>query len=81
MPGHEVITWNGVLVPAQTPQLVIDTLAREISAAEKDEEFTGRLEKIGVDPVTVTPDQFRQRIAADMDYWRKVVPEMGLQVQ
>jgi tripartite-type tricarboxylate transporter receptor subunit TctC len=81
IPGHEVITWNGILVPAATPQVVIDTLAREILAAESDKEFTGRLEQIGVDPATVTPDQFQKRIAADMDYWRKVVPEMGLAAQ
>jgi tripartite-type tricarboxylate transporter receptor subunit TctC len=81
IPGHEVITWNGVLVPAETPQRVIDTLAREILAAEKDGEFTARLEKLGVDPVTITPDQFQKRIVADTEYWRNVVPEMGLQVQ
>jgi tripartite-type tricarboxylate transporter receptor subunit TctC len=56
-------------------------LAREILAAEADREFTGRLARMGVDAVSVTPDQFEKRIAADMAYWRKVVPEMGLQAQ
>jgi tripartite-type tricarboxylate transporter receptor subunit TctC len=81
IPGHELITWDGILVPAQTPQEVIDTLARQILAAEADKEFTRRLQQMGVDPVSVTPDQFRARIAADMDYWNKAVPEIGLQVQ
>jgi tripartite-type tricarboxylate transporter receptor subunit TctC len=81
IPGHELATWNGILVPAQTPQEVIDTLARHILAAEADKEFTRRLQQMGVDPVSVTPDQFRARIAADMDYWNKAVPEIGLQVQ
>jgi tripartite-type tricarboxylate transporter receptor subunit TctC len=81
IPGHELITWNGILVPAQTPQEVIDTLAHQILAAEADEEFTRRLKQIGVDPASVTPDQFRARIAADMDYWNKAVPEIGLQAQ
>jgi tripartite-type tricarboxylate transporter receptor subunit TctC len=80
-PGHEVTTWNGILVPAKTPEVVIDTLAREILKAEKDKEFTGRLEQIGVDPAAVTPNQFGARIAADVEYWRKVIPEMGLQAQ
>jgi tripartite-type tricarboxylate transporter receptor subunit TctC len=80
-PGHEIVTWNGILVPAQTPQAVIDTLAGEILAAEKDSEFTGRLQQIGVDPAAVTPGQFQKRIAADLEYWRKVVAEMGLQAQ
>lgn len=81
IPGHEVSTWNGILAPAQTPQEVVDTLAREILAAEADKEFTGRLQKIGVDPATVTPEQFQKRIATDMAYWSKAVPEMGLQAQ
>jgi tripartite-type tricarboxylate transporter receptor subunit TctC len=80
-PGHEVFTWNGILAPAKTPQEVIDKLAREILAVEADKEFTGRIEKIGVDPASVTPEQFQKRIAADMAYWSKVVPEMGLQAQ
>jgi tripartite-type tricarboxylate transporter receptor subunit TctC len=81
IPGYELVTWNGILVPAQTPQEVVDKLAREILAAETDKEFTGRLQQLGIDPVTVTPDQFQQRIAADTDYWRKAAPEMGLRPQ
>lgn len=81
IPGHQVITWNGILAPAQTPQEVIDTLARAILAAEADKEFTGRLQQIGVDPATVTPEQFQKRIAADTAYWSKAIPELGLQPQ
>jgi tripartite-type tricarboxylate transporter receptor subunit TctC len=80
-PGHEVVTWNGVHAPAETPQAVIDTLARAIMAAEEDKDFTGRLQQIGVDPVVIAPDQFEKRIAAETDYWRKLVLEMGLQAQ
>jgi tripartite-type tricarboxylate transporter receptor subunit TctC len=80
-PGHEVTTWNGILVPAKTPQAVVDTLAREILKAEQDKAFTGRLAQIGVDPAAVTPDQFQARIAADVEYWRKAIPDMGLAAQ
>src|ERR1700733_8989625 len=80
-PGHEVVTWNGVHAPAQTPQAVIDTLARAIMAAEQDKDFAARLQQIGVDPAVVTPDQFEKRIAAETDYWHKIVAELGLQAQ
>jgi tripartite-type tricarboxylate transporter receptor subunit TctC len=80
-PGHEVVTWNGVHAPAKTPQPVIDTLSQAIMAAEQDKDFTAQLQRIGVDPAAVTPDQFQQRIAAETDYWRKLLPEMGLQSQ
>jgi tripartite-type tricarboxylate transporter receptor subunit TctC len=81
LPGHDLVTWNGILAPAQTPQQVIDTLAHEIQAAEADEAFIARLRQIDVEPAHVTPDQFRQRIAADLEYWRKTITELGLQVQ
>jgi tripartite-type tricarboxylate transporter receptor subunit TctC len=80
-PGHEVVTWNGLHAPAKTPQAVIDTLAGAILAAEQDKDFTAQLQRIGVDPAVVTPDQFQQRIAAETEYWRKLLPEMGLQSQ
>jgi tripartite-type tricarboxylate transporter receptor subunit TctC len=80
-PGHEVVTWNGVHAPAQTPQAVIDALARAIMAAEQDKDFTERLQQIGVDPAVVAPDQFEKRIASETDYWRKTVTELGLQAQ
>jgi tripartite-type tricarboxylate transporter receptor subunit TctC len=78
-PGHDVVTWNGVVAPAKTPQPIIDALAREIIAAQNDPEFEKRLKQIGVDPAVVTPAEFEKRIAADLDYWRKLIPDMGLQ--
>jgi tripartite-type tricarboxylate transporter receptor subunit TctC len=80
-PGHEVVTWNGLHAPAKTPQPVIDILSEAILAAEQDKDFMAQLQRIGVDPAAVTPDQFQQRIAAETEYWRKLLPEMGLQSQ
>jgi tripartite-type tricarboxylate transporter receptor subunit TctC len=80
-PGHEVVTWNGIHAPARTPQAAIDTLARVILAAQQDKDFTARLQQIGVDPVAITPADFQARIAAETQYWRKLVSEMGLQAQ
>jgi tripartite-type tricarboxylate transporter receptor subunit TctC len=80
-PGHEVVTWNGIHAPARTPQVVIDTLAHVILAAQQDKDFTARLQQIGVDPVAITPADFQVRILAETEYWRKLVSEMGLQAQ
>lgn len=80
-PGHNVVTWNGVLVPAKTPQDIVDAIAGEILAAQKNPEFKARLANIGVDPAIVTPAEFKTRIAADLEYWRKLIPEMGLQAK
>jgi tripartite-type tricarboxylate transporter receptor subunit TctC len=79
--GHAVETWNGVLVPANTPQAIVDALAREMIAAQNSREFRERLQTLGVDPVVITPAEFEKLIAADTERWRKLVPEMGLDVQ
>ena len=76
-----VVTWNGVLAPAKVPQVVIDTLSREIMAANQDPAFRARLEKIGVDPVVHTPAEFTKLIAEDYERWRVIIKDLGLRVQ
>jgi tripartite-type tricarboxylate transporter receptor subunit TctC len=74
-----VVTWNGILAPAGTPQAIIDALSREIMAAENNPEFRARLDKIGVDPVVHTPDAFAKEIAKDAQQWSVAIPALGLQ--
>lgn len=80
-PGHDIVTWNGIIAPSATPADIIERLTREIAAAQNDAEFTGRLKKLGVDPSRVAGDAFAAVIAKDTEDWRKRVSEMGLQVQ
>ncbi len=80
-PGYEIVTWNGIVAPAGTPSDVIGALVREISAAEHDPEFTGRLRTLGVDPSRVAGEAFAAVIVKETEEWRKRVSELGLQVQ
>ena len=80
MTNKPVVTWNGLVAPARTPQAVIDMLSREIRLAEQDPAFLERLAKIGVDPVLHTPDDFAKIIADDLVSWRSVIQELGLKV-
>jgi len=76
-----VITWNGILAPAKAPQVVIDTLSREIMAANQDPAFRDRLVKLGVDPVVHTPAAFAKLLLEDYERWRVIVRDLGLRVQ
>jgi tripartite-type tricarboxylate transporter receptor subunit TctC len=73
-----VITINGLVAPAGTPQEAIDTLSREILAAEKSPDFLDRLDKIGAEPIVSTPAEFAKIIAADTELWRDLVRDLGL---
>jgi tripartite-type tricarboxylate transporter receptor subunit TctC len=77
-PGFDVITWNGLVAPAGTPQAVIDALAREIARAVKDPEFVARLTAFGVEPLGNTPNEFAAMIRQDLATWADAVKVAGL---
>lgn len=72
-PGFRTMTWNGYVAPAGTPPEIVDLIAREIAAACRDTNFTGRLGKIGVDPVCSTPAEFVQAVRDDLQTWKEAV--------
>ena len=80
-PGFRTLTWNGYVAPAGTPKEIVDRIAREIAAGCKDETFTGRLKKIGVDPVCSTPAEFAQEIKEDLATWKEAVQAAGMKPQ
>jgi tripartite-type tricarboxylate transporter receptor subunit TctC len=76
-----VITINGLVAPAKVPQEVIDTLSREIIAAEKGADFAGRIDRLGAEPMITTPAEFAAIIARDTELWRDTVRDLGLKPQ
>jgi len=76
-----VITINGLVAPANVPQEVVDTLSREIIAAERSADFAKRIETLGAEPMVSTPAEFAKIIANDTDLWRDTVRALGLKPQ
>jgi len=77
-PGFRTVTWNGYVAPAATPRPVIERLAREIAAGCKDAAFVERLNRIGVDAVCGTPDEFSRAIREDLETWKQAVQAAGM---
>lgn len=77
-PGFNVLTWNGLMAPAGTPEGVVDKIAAEIGHSVKDPQFAARLDEYGVDPLGNTPAEFRAMVAADTDLWAETVQSLGL---
>ena len=77
-PGFNVLTWNGLMAPAGTPEDVVDKIAAEIGHSVKDPQFAARLAEYGVDPLGNTPAEFRAMVAADTDLWAETVQSLGL---
>ena len=50
MKGYECYTWNAILAPGGTPQLVVDRLSAAVQTAMQDPMVIKRLQDVGVDP-------------------------------
>jgi tripartite-type tricarboxylate transporter receptor subunit TctC len=80
-PGFEVNSWYGLMAPAKTPQPIIDQLQRQVSDILKLPSIKNMLETNGLEAEGTTPDVYAQQIKRDLERWRKVVKEAGLQPQ
>jgi tripartite-type tricarboxylate transporter receptor subunit TctC len=80
-PGFNVLTWNGLAAPANTPREIVDKIAGEIGRAAQDPQFVDRLKSAGADPLGNTPDQFAAMIKADTATWADAVALAGLKAE
>ena len=68
-PDFNVLTWNGLMAPAGTPDDIVDKIAAEVGRAVKDPKFAARLDQYGADPLGNTPAEFSVMVAADTALW------------
>jgi tripartite-type tricarboxylate transporter receptor subunit TctC len=80
-PDIEGDSWVGVLVPAGTPKEVISTLHREVVKIVALPDMTDRLVTLGFDPVGSTPEEFAQRITAELETWARVIRAAGIKAE
>ena len=80
LPDFEVTVWYALFAPANTPEPVISRLNREIRATTESAEIREHLRKEGADPAASTPQELRQRMAADYEKWGDVVKRAGVTV-
>lgn len=78
--GYEVSSWHGFVVPAGTPQSVIDKLNRDLNQMLTTEEVKKALALQGVVPDGGTPAQFRTFIDGQLALWKKVVQDRNITV-
>jgi tripartite-type tricarboxylate transporter receptor subunit TctC len=81
VPGFEALSWSGVVVPAGTPQPVIDRLNQEINAILETPEMQARFAELGADTVGGSPEDFAEHIAAEREKWSKVIEEADIRIE
>ena len=80
-PGYEAVNWYGYLAPAKTPKEIVERLSRDIAKALASPKVIEALQKTGVEPVAMTPEEFGRYIKREYDTWGKVVKEAHIKAE
>jgi tripartite-type tricarboxylate transporter receptor subunit TctC len=81
VPGFEVSSWNGVVVPAATPEAVVRRLNASINGALQAPEIRDKLKSQGLEIVAGSPEQFGEFIKQEIAKWAKVVRAAGIKAE
>lgn len=78
--GFETSQWYGIIVPAGTPQPIIDRLQKDIAKGLKSKEDSKRMLEDGAVLVGDTPAQFGAFIKSEQARWAKVVEKAKITI-
>ena len=78
VPDLEGDTLTGIVAPAGTPKDIIARWNGAIVQMIKEPDVLARLETLGFAPVADTPEEFGERLKAEMAKWGKVVRDANI---
>jgi tripartite-type tricarboxylate transporter receptor subunit TctC len=81
VPGFEVVSWQGIFVPAGTPKPIVDRLHAEIMKILQTTEMQDRLKSLGMQPSSMTPDQVAAFQKAEVEKWAQVIKAAGIKLE
>lgn len=81
LPGLETSGWFGIVLPAKTPQAIVERLNQEIGTIAKSEQTAERFGQNGITVEYTTPEEFARIIREDRVRWGKVAKESGAQIE
>ncbi|MBL8381470.1 MAG: tripartite tricarboxylate transporter substrate binding protein [Burkholderiales bacterium] len=80
IPGFEMVTWQGIVMPAGTPKEIVARLNREVNAVLQSPEVRQKFQETGVDPVTGTPEQFGEVMQRDYAKYGRIIRAANIKV-
>jgi tripartite-type tricarboxylate transporter receptor subunit TctC len=80
-PGLDGEGWDGLFVPAGTPQDIIASLSDQTRAVLALTDVAQRVDTLGFSSVGSTPEAFAKRLAAESLTWGKVISAAGLKLK
>ncbi|OOG47365.1 tripartite tricarboxylate transporter substrate binding protein [Polaromonas sp. A23] len=81
VPDFEVVSWQGIFVPAGVPKPIIDRLHEEIMKILQTTEMQDRLKSLGMQPSNRTPEQVAAFQKAEVEKWAQVIKAAGIKLE
>lgn len=78
VPNADYSLWFGMFVPAKTPRDIVHRLNRETVQALATAELKEKLAKIGVEPITLTPEQYDALIRRELIENERLMKAAGI---
>jgi tripartite-type tricarboxylate transporter receptor subunit TctC len=80
VPGYEVSSWHGLLVPARTPPEIVRKMSVDTVAALADPVVKDKLQQAGYSVVGSSPDELQTLLRAEIDKWSTVIKTVGIKI-
>ena len=81
LPAYEVVTWQGMILPLNTPQPIGAMLNQEIARIMRSPEVATKLAADGSQALGSTPDQFGAMLKVESAKWSKLVKDIWLKAE
>jgi len=81
LPGFDVVSWWGVVAPANVPQPVMDRLNGDLVKTLAMAEVRAGVLKVGMNAASTTPEQFGQYIRDEIAKWTKVAKSANIKLE
>lgn len=76
--GYEVLSWNGVGMPKNTPKEVVATMNKAIGEVMAMPDVKAAYAKVGVVAKSSTSEELLQKLTSDIKKWDDVVTKAGI---
>jgi tripartite-type tricarboxylate transporter receptor subunit TctC len=81
LPGFEASNWYGIIVQAKTPPAVIRNIHDQIARTLTLPDVRERLLSQGLDPISMSPEEFTTYIKSEITKWAKVIKASGAKAE
>jgi tripartite-type tricarboxylate transporter receptor subunit TctC len=81
VPDYAMVLWQGVFVPAGTPQPIIDKISTDVVRILATQEMKERMTGAGVQIFSLGADRFGEFFRNDIARWRGIVKKAGISIE